>query len=71
MFKLIFLARVKFPLHKPYIVATFTVCLVKCEDNSERILHEDGQQHSIVKLVSWATVVTNENWADGITSLMK
>ena len=31
--KLTTLARVKFPPHKPYIVATFTVCLVKCEDN--------------------------------------
>ena len=38
-------ARVKFPPHKPYIVATFTVCLVKCEDNGESILYVDGTQH--------------------------
>ena len=46
------LARVKFRPHKLYIVAAFTVCLVKCEDNGERILYVDGQEHSIVKLVS-------------------
>ena len=50
-FELTSLARVKFPPHKPYIVATFTVCLVKCEDNGERILYVDGQEHRIVKLV--------------------
>ena len=56
-FELISLARVKFPPHKPYIVATFTVCLVKWEDkvkceDGERILYVDGQELSIVKLVS-------------------
>ena len=30
-FELTSLARVKFPPHEPYIVATFTVCLVKWE----------------------------------------
>ena len=30
-FELTSVAHVKFPPHKPYIVATFTVCLVKCE----------------------------------------
>ena len=35
-----------------YIVATFTVCLVKCEDNGERILYVDGQERTLSKLVS-------------------
>ena len=50
-FELTLLARVQFPPHKPYIVATFTVCLVKFE---ERILFVDGdgQECSLVKLVS-------------------
>ena len=55
-FELTSLARVKFPPHKPYIVATFTVCLVMCKDkcmncenNGERILYVGD---SIVKLVS-------------------
>ena len=48
-FELTSLAHVKFPPHKPYIVATFNVCLVKCKDNDERILYVDGR---IVKLVS-------------------
>ena len=39
------LARAKFPPRKPYIVATFTVCLVKCEDNGERILYVPRTQH--------------------------
>ena len=30
--------------------------LVKYEDNGERILYVDGQERSIVKLVSWANV---------------
>ena len=52
-FELILLARVKFPPHKPYIVATLTVCLVMWKDNGERILYVvDGQKRSIVKLVS-------------------
>ena len=55
-FELTSLARVKFPPHKPYIVATFTVCLVKCEDNGERILYVDDQEHSLVKLVSCRNV---------------
>ena len=46
------LARVQYPPLKPYIVTTFTVCLVKHEDNGERILYVDGQERSIVKLVS-------------------
>ena len=54
LFELTQLARVKFPPHKPYIVATITVCLVKCEDNGERILYVDGHERSIVKLVSSA-----------------
>ena len=48
--------------HKPYIIVTL-YCLftevrgqVKCEDNGERILYVDGQERSIVKLVSWANV---------------
>ena len=49
-FELTSLARVKFPPHKPHIVTTFTVCLVKCKDNGERILNVD--ERSIVKLVS-------------------
>ena len=55
-FELTSLAPVKFPPHKPYIVTTFTVCLVKCKENGERILYVDGQVRSIVKLVSWANV---------------
>ena len=55
-FELTSLARVKFPPHEPYIVATFIVCLVggqvKCEDSGERILYVEGQELSIVKLVS-------------------
>ena len=51
-FELTSLAREKSPPHKPYIVATFTVCLVKYEDNSERILYVDYQERSVVKLVS-------------------
>ena len=51
-FELTSLARIKVSPHKPYIVATFTVGLVKCENNGERILYVDGQEHSIVKLVS-------------------
>ena len=50
-FELRSLARIKFAPHKPYIVATFTVCLVKWEYNGERILYVDGQR-SIIKLVS-------------------
>ena len=46
-FELTSLARVKFPPHKPSIVATFTVCLVKCEDNGERIMYVYGQERSI------------------------
>ena len=54
-FELRSLARIKFAPHKPYIVATFTVCLVKWEYNGERILYVDGQR-SIIKLVSWTNV---------------
>ena len=52
-FELTSLSRAKFPPHKPYIVASITVCLVKCEDNGESILYVDGQELSIA---SWANV---------------
>ena len=48
-FELSSLAPVKFPPHKPYIVATFTVCLVKFEDNGEKILYVDLRTQHVVE----------------------
>ena len=48
-FELSSLAPVKFPPHKPYIVATFTVCLVKFEDNGEKIPYVDLRTQHVVE----------------------
>ena len=47
-FELSSLAPVIFPPHKPYIVATFAVCLVNFEDNGEKILYVDLRTQHVV-----------------------
>ena len=48
-FELTSFAPVKFPPHKPSIVATFTVCLVKFEDNGEKIPYVDLRMQHVVE----------------------
>ena len=69
-FELTSLAHVKFPPRKPYIVATFTVCVVKCEDNGERILYVDGQERSIVKQEMFEEVRCNSTTLNLSTSIV-